>query len=520
MPDRHSYGEIHLDVTAGRERIQARPDSETPFRIAILGDFSGRGNRKVVEIGEALANRRPVLIDRDNYDSVLAKVSPHFDLMVGGEDGIPLDVKFSDLDDFHPDSLFRRVQLFQKLRDTREKLSDAKTFAQTADELGLKGSQPAAPPAPAPARRNANADVEQAVSGNLLEQMLEETEKRTDRPAAPRGDPWTSLVREIMAPHIVPKSDPRQAEALALIDMATSAQMSALLHLPAFQAIEAAWRTVFFLVRNLETTSRLKVLLIDLSKDELSRDLVSSPDLTSTGIHRLLVDKSVGTPGAEPWTILVGNYSFGPSREDAELLGRMAKVAAAAGAPFIAGATPGVLGCDSIADLPDRRKWTTPPAAEAAKAWAELRRRPEARYLGLALPRFLIRLPYGKDTGSTELFDFEEITDVADHEDYLWANPALAVALLLAQTFSEQGWELRPGTLVDVSGVPIHIYTEDGESRSEPCAEVLLTQTAAEAMLEKGFMPLASLKDQPIVRVVRFQSLADPPTALAGRWSI
>jgi len=521
MPDRHSFGEIHLDVTAGREKVQATPGSEPPFRIAILGDFSGRENRRLIEIGEVLANRRATLIDRDNFDSVFTKLSPRLDLLMGGKDGFPLTLKFTDLEEFHPDNLFRNVPLFQKLRDTREKLSDPDTFAETAGEIGMKGT-PAAAPAPAPVEppRDASADAQQAISGNLLDQMLEETEKKAEQPRPSRiPDPFTSLVRSIIAPHVVPRPDPRQADALGLIDLATSAQMSALLHLPLFQALESAWRAVFFLVRNLETSSRLQVLLIDVSKQELSRDLASSQDLTTTGTYRLLVEKTVGTPGAEPWAILAGNYTFDSSREDAELLGRMAKVAAAAGAPFLTSASPGLLGCDSIADLPDMHKWTKPPAPEAAAAWKALRGLPEARYLGLALPRFLIRLPYGKDTETIEFFDYEEIPDHAAHDDYLWTNPAFAAVLLLAQTFTEQGWEFRPGTLADITGLPIHIYTADGESRSKPCAEVQMTQTAAEEMLQKGFMPLASLKDQPVIRLVRFQSLADPPSALAGRWN-
>ena len=161
--------------------------------------------------------------------------------------------------------------------------------------------------------------------------------------------------------------------------------MSALLHLPEFQALESAWRAVFFLVRNLETSSQLKVMLIDVSKEELAKDLASSPDLRSTGTYRLLVEKTLGTPGAEPGP-LAGNYTFGDSREDAELLARMAKVAAAAGAPFITSATPGLLGCESIADLPDRRKWTKPSSAEAVAAWKALRALGEARYVDWSCP--------------------------------------------------------------------------------------------------------------------------------------
>jgi predicted component of type VI protein secretion system len=100
----------------------------------------------------------------------------------------------------------------------------------------------------------------------------------------------------------------------------------------------------------------------------------------------------------------------------------------------------------------------------------------------------------------------------------LWCNSAFACALLLAQSFAEQGWELQPGSISEISGLPVYIHTVESELRNLPCAEVLLTQTAAEKMMEKGFMPLASLKDQPTVRLVRFQAIADPLSSLAGRW--
>jgi type VI secretion system protein ImpC len=519
MPDRHSFGEIHLDVTAGRERVEAKPGAETPFRMAILGDFSGRVSRGLIETGDALANRRMELIDRDNFDVVLGRLSPRLEFLLGGSDGIPVSLKFADLDDFHPDNLYRTVALFQKLRDTRAKLSDPTTFAQTASELGIRTTPPAVSNTPpATPAKSSGAAVEQALSGNFLDQLVEETEKKAEQPH-PSRDPWTSLLRGIMAPHVVPKADPHQAEALGLIDLATSAQMSGLLHLPQFQALESAWRAVYFLVRNLETSSQLEVVLVDVSKEELARDLASTPDLASTGTFRLLVEKSVGTPWAKPWSIIAGNYTFDSSGEDTAVLVQMTRVAAAAGAPFIAAASPSVLGCGLIDNLPDPRRWSK-SSADDASDWRALRSIAEARYLGLVLPRFLIRLPYGKDTETTEAFDFDEIPDSAAHGDYLWANPAFAAALLLAETFTKHGWAMRPGTLTDITGLPMHIFNVEGESRSKPCAEVLMTQTAAEAMLERGIMPLASLKDQATVRLVRFQSVANPPAALAGRWNI
>lgn len=519
MPNRDSFGEIHLDVTGGRERVIAKPNSETPFRIAILGDFSGRANRHLIETGDALAGKRPVLVDRDNFDSVFAKIAPRLNFDLEGDHETAL--KFGELDDFHPDRLFQQAQLFRKLRETRDRLSDSETFAQTAEELGIAGARPnVTPPSRPQPQRISNADVQQVVSGNFLDQLAEETEARASQSGSRGPDPWTSFVHKMVAPHIVSKADPRQAEVVALIDRVTSAQMRALLHLPELQALEAAWRAVFFLTRHLETDDRLKLYLIDVSKDELVRDFDSSQNLNSTGIYRLLVEKTVGTPGAEPWAVLTGNFTFEASQRDAALLGRLAKVSAAAGAPFLAGASTHLVGCASVTDLPDSRRWTKQLTPEAAAAWATLRSLPEARYVGLALPRFLLRLPYGKDTDATELFEFEELPESAAHEDYLWANPAFAAALLLAQAFTEEGWDFRPGMTSEVNGLPIHVLTIEGEPRTTPCAEVLMTQSAAERMLELGFMPLASLKDQPAVKWVRFQSISEPLTALAGRWRV
>jgi len=527
MPTRDSFGDIRLDVTAGRERSQAKPDAGTPFRVAILGDFSGRANRGLLESGDALAGRRPIMVDRDNFDSVLAKLAPRLDLTPGGEGDFCIPLQFADLDDFHPDRLFEQAQIFQKLRETRRKLGDPATFAKTAAELTSAAAQGEAPPpqatpieaqVPVSSPRASAQDIQNLVSGSLLDDMLEVTESKAQDRTSKRPDEWSGLLHKLVAPHLVAKADPRQAELVGLIDKATSAQMEALLHAPAFQALEAAWRAVYFLVRNVETDTHLKLFLIDVSRQELAHDLMASGDLRSTGMYRLLVEKTVGTPGAEPWAVIAGDFTFGPSFEDAELLARIGKVAASAGAPFLAGASPRLLGCDSALGLPETREWKVAMSGEAAASWQKLRNSPEARFVGLALPRFLLRLPYGKDTEPIERFQFEEMPDSEAHENYLWGNAAFAGALLLAQSFAEQGWDLQPGTHSEVDGLPVYVYKVDGETETLPCAETLLTQTAAEEMMERGFMALASLKDQPAVRLVRFQSIADPVSALAGRW--
>jgi type VI secretion system protein ImpC len=287
------------------------------------------------------------------------------------------------------------------------------------------------------------------------------------------------------------------------------------------QALEALWRATFLLVRQLETGSQLKLYLIDISKQELAADLLSgnntsAKDLRDTGVYRLLVEQSVETPGAEPWAVMVGNYRFGAGEEDTALLSRMAQIAMRARAAFLAEAGPSLLGCSSssLSSAPQPREWKGP----AANGWVELRHRAEAGAVGLALPRFLLRLPYGKKTSPLEAFDFEEFSGTPVHEDYLWGNPAFAVALLLGQSFGEAGWEMRPGTVAEIDKLPLHVYQSDGESVPKPCAEVMLTEEAVERMVEEGLIPLVSFKGRDVVRVARFQSIAEPLRGLAGRW--
>ena len=505
---------VEISESLGMER--GIPKVEAPFNIALIGNFGGSAQAAQTKAG--IANRRMILVDRDNLDEVLSRVAPTVSLpMEGSEALVP---RFRGLEDFHPDRLLENVDLFRRLREVRRRLSDPATFPAAAEELGLSAKPQRSTPA-----SNATASAESVVAavtrdrgGSLLDDVLQQSEAPAPARGSSRPDELQEFVQRVTRPHLVPDVDDRQAAALQVIDRALSAQMRALLHTPTFQALEAAWRAVYFLVRRVETSEQLKLYLIDISQEELCRDVLSSPDPGKTQTYRLLVEKTVGTAGAERLALIVGNYTFGPTRDDAEALGRMAKIAHAAEAPFLAAASPTLLGCASLAETPHPRDWKTPLEAEAAKAWDALRRSPDAAWIGLALPRFLLRLPYGKDTDAIESFDFEEMPGERPHEDYLWSNPAFACALLLAQSFSDDGWEMRPGTHSEINGLPLHVYKHNGESELKPCAEALLTEGAAERILDNGLMPLVSLKGQDAVRVVRFQSMAEPLRGVAGRW--
>ena len=412
-----------------------------PSASLILGDFSGRANRGISE-AETISKRRAVLVDRDNFDDVLSRTGAEIQLAIG--DG-SLHLHFSELEEFHPDRIFQHLEAFGKLRDLRGRLQDPSTFQQAADELGLRARRSVSETRKTDTSPSVAPSATRLASGSLLDEMIEQTESRVAQDRYSRKpDEVREFAQRVAAEHMVSTPDARQPEILSVIDRGIGALMRAVLHNRDFQALEAIWRAIFLLVRQLETGSQLKLYLIDISKDELAADLKSAADLRDTGMYRLLVEQSVETAGAEPWAIIMGNYSFGSGSEDAEVLSRMARIAHRARAPFIAEADARLLGCSSLASSPHPREWKVPQ--ELARGWADLRRQPEAASVGLALPRFLLRLPYGKNTVPLESFDFEEFPEPPVHEDYLWGNPALRGCSAACPVF-QRGWmahETRP----------------------------------------------------------------------------
>lgn len=465
MP-KSSYASVTLDVDAEAQPRPVEVEPDTPFRILLLGDFSGRANR-----GEPPPERlKPYLIDRDNVDQVLARMRPELEL---GPHGRGLVLRFRELEDFHPDRIYGQ-DAFGKFR--------------AAMHLLASRAPAAAAPAPAPPQRPP--DLQALTGGSLLDNVLESTEARP----VPRRDALQEFVERAVAPHTAPREDPNLARETAGIAAEAGQVMRALLHHSGFQALEAAWRGLDWLVRGLETGPQLKVYVQDLSKADLAGSIRE--------LRRILVDEARSTLGGEPWALVAGCYTFARTENDVRLLTELAGMARTAGTVFVAEADP------KEAD-----------SGEAERLWQVLRNSPAATSIGLAMPRFLLRLPYGAATHSIDSFAFEEMPGTPVHGKYLWGNPAFACACLLGQSFSSDGWDLRPGTHATITGLPLHVYESAGEKQLQPCAEVLMTETEAEWVLEQGYMPLVSIKNQDAVRLLRFQSIAQPLAPLSGAWS-
>jgi type VI secretion system protein ImpC len=468
------FGKIELSTSGRAARAPVRRESDAPFRILIMGDFSGRKNRGVAE---ALATRRCVTIDIDNFDAVLERMQPRLDLTVGTT-GVPLT--FATLDDFHPDRLFARVPLVRDaVPDIATPGSRAKASPKESDQetlarlLGREDAQRSAPPSP-----------------------------------ATRPDPVHDLIAQAVAAHIVPPPAPGAAQTAAATDLARSAQMRALLHQADLQALEAAWRSVDSLVRNLETGEGLAVSLLDVSADELRADLERSDDLTETGLFKKLVEETVHTPGATPWSLLLADFFFSTKEHDARCLARAGKIAEASGAPLLTGLQ------SALIDAAISRDGLNDPV------WRALRSMPHAASLGVAAPRILLRLPYGKATEPIDAFAFEELESPEAHDELLWGNPAFGIARLIAEGFLESGWEFTPGDVDELTDLPHHTWRADGEAKMTPCAERWLTDVEGDRLLAAGIMPLLSIRGRNAVKAPRMQAIADPAVPLRGPWTL
>jgi type VI secretion system protein ImpC len=310
-------------------------------------------------------------------------------------------------------------------------------------------------------------------------------------------------------------------ELIAQVDAAMGQILRTVLHHPAFRELEAAWRGLSFLVDRLETDAQLQLYLLDLAKSDLAADLLHAHELRASQLYRLLVEETLHTPGAHPWAVVGGVYTFDRTNEDVALLERMANISQEAGAPFVAAASAKIVGCSSFGAVPDPDAWQHPAERrQDHQRWQFLRQSQEAAYLGLSLPRMLLRLPFGRETEPINACAFEEMAGVPNHEDYCWGNPVFACLELLGKAFLEDGWDLRPGSVQDIERLPLHVYQDDsGESMTKPCAEAWLSDKAAERLLDQGLMPLLSYKNQDRVRLLRFQSIASPLSPLEGRWS-
>jgi type VI secretion system protein ImpC len=482
-----------------------RRDPESPLRILVVGDFSGKER----DAGADLAKRAVLPLDLDAFERTLARVAPRVSLPAHG-DNSPVMVSFGALDHFHPDHLYGALEQFRHLRELRARLRDPATFDAASAELRAH-----APVSTATAPSAISTDDDTETIGRLLGRPA--GARCASAPVSGKAD-IQSLIRNLVAPHVVSNDMPFQEQYVAAVDATASEQMRELLHLPAFQSLEAAWRGVRTLVDSLDLDGPVKLEIADISQEELRADLErAGGQAGETGFYRLLQSRAQAAPGPQPWSLIVGLYSFRNDDADLSLLGSIGAAAAHNGSPFLAAASLDIVGCTSIDGLAEPSGWKAADDKGSAN-WRAMRSAPFASAIGLVLPRFLVRLPYGERTEAIEQFAFEELAQPRQHEHLLWGNSALACALLIGRTFMESGWDMEPGSDLQIDDLPALMLDSEGERRLQAGAETFLGERAAQAALERGVMTFLSHRDRNAIRLARFQSIAHPPAPLAGAW--
>jgi len=470
--------------------------ADSPFCIAIMGNFSGR-----TDTGK---QSRLIEIDRDNLEEVMARFKINLALKLSADEIIKIEL--NELDDFHPDELYAKLESFEKLRSLRRRLKSNSSFADAAAEIQGWSPEQASIETKAPAETT-RAPIP---TDNILDSILGTPQSNS----AIEATHIDKLIKSIVAPYVEPGTDPRQSEMLEMVDRATESHMQAILHHPDFQALESAWQSLYFLIKRIDTGSKLKLFILDISKSELQQDLAVD-DLSTSSLYKLFCDPAEGDL---PFSVLLGNYSFSDNIEDALSLANIGRIAQQANAPFIAAAHEKLAGCESFSKTTDYEDWQYNSNEGAMKAWELLRQSPASAYIALALPRFLLRLPYGEKSKPIDAFKFEEMTADNNHADYLWGNAAFIKAECLAQSFNKNGWNMQPGEVFQTDNLPVHYFNDDGETLSKPIAEIMLTEKGGEILNRQGLIALWSVRNMDCVRSADFHSIHQTPQKLAGRW--
>lgn len=307
------------------------------------------------------------------------------------------------------------------------------------------------------------------------------------------------------------------ASIIAEIDRKLSEQINLILHHEEFQTLESAWRGLHYLVTHTETDEKLKLRFLDISKSDLRRTMKRYKGVAwdQSPLFKKIYEEEYGQLGGEPYGCLVADYYFDHSAPDVDLLASLGKVAASAHVPFISGASPSVLQMESWQELSNPRDLTKifTQNLEYA-AWNSLRLAEDSRYIGLAMPRFLARLPYGIRTNPVDEFHFEETTDGADHSKYVWANAAYAMAVNINRSFKEYGWctlirGVESGGVVE--GLPCHTFpTDDGGIDMKCPTEIAISDRREAELAKNGFIPLVHRKNTDYAAFIGAQSLQKP----------
>ena len=487
---------MRFEANFGNSNRKVRLTESGKFRLAVMGDFSGRANKGELETGEALSRRKPLNVHFDNLDDVIARLNITLDLPVGATGSTP--VKIESMEDFHPDELYENLEVFKEIARLRSRLQDSASFISAAREVQewLGDETLLKPIEPKTQARGATIPAKDSID-DFVKLVGESTVNRETASAA-----IDNLLKNAVAPYIEPSADPRQDAMVAAVDGALSGMMRSILHHPDFQTMESLWRSIELLTQRLETDTHLQIVLYDITAEEVAADIAGAENFKDTGLYKLFIEQTALDEQQGALTAITACYTFEQTASHAELLKRIARIVAESDTPFIASTGLDCLNQDNL-----------------AQEWQTLYSLPEAAYLALTVPKFMLRIPYGEKSEPIEPFDFEELVAHEDTGKFLWGHSSILVGLSLGMSYMEQGLSrMNIHSNMTIREMPFHYYTDsDGDQIALPCTEQLFTETHIGQIVSQNLIPIVSIKGQPEVQIGSWVSLNGKN--LAGHWA-
>lgn len=351
-----------------------------------------------------------------------------------------------------------------------------------------------------------------ASEASFLDQVVSATKPKSDAQMERAKDLLQTFVKQLMSGQAtVSKDVEKQINYwISEIDRLLSAQLNEIMHAEEFQKLEGSWRGLFYLVDKTETSTMLKIRVLNASKNELRKNLENAIEFDQSALFKMVYEEEYGTFGGAPYGTLIGDYEISNHPDDMLFLEKMAQVAAAAHAPFFTAANAELFGLDRFTDVDSKRDLAKIfDTVEYAK-WKSFRESEDSRYVGMCLPHILMRLPYGAKTKPVEGFNYEEDVDGRDHRKYLWGNAAYALGARITDSFAQHGWlasirGVQGGGLVE--GLPTHTFkTDEGDVALKCPTEVAITDRREKEFSDLGFIPLVHCKGRDFAAFFATQS--------------
>ncbi|MCS7485460.1 MULTISPECIES: type VI secretion system contractile sheath large subunit [Marinomonas] len=493
---------ITYDVEIGDAIVRR----ELPLIVGVLADLSGMPAVSLPPVKERVF----VEIDRDNFNDVMTgnavrlvyKVDNVFDTSAGP---LNLELLFNSIDAFEPINLVKQIDVTNKRYESRNRIRDMMAKLDGNDPLDGILAEVLADDTLQKELKDLFGAAEKwstVVPTDLVNRMLKQGRMALDESQIPYaleliGEFSVSILEGVAELNGRFASD-LMGDKIAQIDNQLTNQINLVMHAPEFQALEATWRGLHFLVKNTETGTSLKIRLLNISKRDLLKDLQKAVEFDQSALFKKIYEEEFGTYGGDPFSFLVGDYEFGRHPEDIELLEKISGVASSAHAPFISSAYAKLFDMEDFFTLSQPRDLSKIFESAELIKWRSFRSSEDARYVSLTLPKVLLRLPYGPDTVVAEGFDFIEDVDGSDAHKYLWGNPAFVLAQRITNAYSKFGWlaairGVEGGGLVE--GLPAHTFkTPAGDIKLTCPTQVSITDRREKELNDLGFMAILHCK--------------------------